>query len=182
VASRIYTRKGDAGDTWLFNGSKVRKDDPRVRAYGEVDELNSFVGWALTLVENPEVRETLLEIQKDLFAIGAQLADPSYGKKPAKEKTRIDESRVKSFEKLIDGYEKQTGPVKVFILPGGCPGGSAAHILRSVSRRVEREIVALARAASVPPIVLKYVNRLSDLFFAMARYLNCKAGLPEVPW
>lgn len=182
MGSKIYTKKGDAGDTFLFSGDKVRKDDARVRAYGDVDELNSFIGWAMTVVEVDEVRETLFGIQKDLFAIGAQLADPGYESRAAKEKTRIDETRIESFEKLIDRYEESTGPVKVFILPGGCPGASAVHILRSVCRRAEREIVSLSQAAKIPPLVIKYVNRLSDLFFAMARFLNHKAGIPETPW
>lgn len=182
MGSKIYTKKGDAGDTFLFNGAKVRKHDARVRAYGDVDELNSFVGWAMTVVAEDEVRKALGEIQKDLFAIGAQLANPAYDPKSQKEKTRIDAARVVSFEKMIDGYEEATGPVKVFILPGGSAGASAVHILRSVSRRAEREIVALAESASVPPIVIQYMNRLSDLFFAMARYLNRKAGVAEVPW
>jgi cob(I)alamin adenosyltransferase len=182
MGSKIYTKKGDAGDTYLFNGTKVRKDDARVRAYGDVDELNSFIGWAMTAVDDKVVRETLGGIQKDLFAVGAQLADPSYGTRKAKDKTRIDEARVASFEKLIDRYEEATGPVRVFLLPGGCPGASAVHILRSVCRRAERDIVALSRAAEVPAILVKYVNRLSDLFFAMARYLNHQAGIPEVPW
>jgi cob(I)alamin adenosyltransferase len=182
MGSKIYTKKGDAGDTYLFSGDKVRKDDARVRAYGDVDELNSFIGWAMTLVERDDVKQELFAIQKDLFAIGAQLADPSYEKRPSKEKTRIDEARVEAFEKLIDRYEESTGPVKVFILPGGCPGASAVHVLRSVCRRAEREIVSLSQTAKIPSIVIKYVNRLSDLFFAMARYLNHHAGIKETAW
>lgn len=179
---KIYTRKGDKGQTSLSNGTRVPKNDPRVAAYGDVDELNSFVGLALAEIRLQDVCETLRSIQSDLFAIGAQLANPDYDPGKAKEKTRICEERVIEFEKLIDRYEEATGPIKAFILPGGSREAALVHILRSVARRAERSIVALAQSAHVPDIVIKYMNRVNDLFFAMARYVNHKLGVKDVEW
>lgn len=179
---KIYTRKGDKGQTSLSDGTRVPKDDPRVAAYGDVDELNSFVGLAAAEIDLPEVRETLRSIQSDLFAIGAQLANPSYDPGKAKEKTRITEERVAEFERLIDRYEESTGPIKVFILPGGSRQAALVHVLRSVARRAERSVVTLSQRAPVPDIVLKYMNRVNDLFFAMARYVNHRLGVRDIEW
>lgn len=179
----LYTRQGDDGKTRLLGAGPVRKSDVRVEAYGEIDELNAFVGWALTSIEDAEIAEGLRRIQSDLLAIGARLADPG-GKSRAleSEKVRIDSDRVRELEQWIDRAERETGAVKTFLLPGGCPAGAALHVLRCVSRRAERRVVELSTREPVPADLLRYLNRLSDLFFALARLANHRAGVPDVPW
>lgn len=180
---KIYTRKGDTGETALLDGRRVPKHHPRVAAYGGIDELNAFVGWAMSAITDPETVDLLGGIQRDLFALGAQLADPG-GKslKTKQGKVLIGEERIAEFERKIDEYEKTTGPVRVFILPAGSPGAVAAHILRTVCRRAERAVTALSEKEPVPPMAIPYLNRLSDLFFAMARFLNARAGVADMPW
>ncbi|MBI4563594.1 MAG: cob(I)yrinic acid a,c-diamide adenosyltransferase [Planctomycetes bacterium] len=179
---KIYTKKGDAGQTSLFDGTKVTKGDARVDAYGDVDELNAAIGAARAFLEDQEVDSTLAGIQADLFSIGAQLADPKYDPSKRKPKTLITEEKIVAFEKLIDGWETQLKPLRNFILPAGSKGGSMLHLARCVCRRAERKIVALAQHVAVPPLVIKYMNRLSDLLFVMARVENKKHGEQEVDW
>lgn len=180
--SRIYTRKGDDGSTGLFGGARVSKADLRVEAYGEVDELNAVLGWAITVMTDPEIRTELSRIQSDLFALGAQLSDPGHDPAASKAKTRIDDARIAAFEHAIDRAEEETGPVRHFILPGGAPSAAALHLARTVCRRAERRVVSLAAKERVPSVVLVYLNRLSDLLFALARLANRRAGLADVPW
>jgi cob(I)alamin adenosyltransferase len=179
---KIYTRKGDAGQTSLLNGQIVPKSNMRICAYGDVDELNSFIGLAITAVDK-ELSDVLTSIQIDLFAIGAQLADPLYEEKKKKDKTIIGEESITRFEKLIDKYEEELEPLRSFILPGGGKKAAMLHILRTVSRRAERSVVNLVSTGEkVPEIIIKYLNRLSDLFFVMARLQNKRDGCQDVKW
>ena len=179
---KIYTRTGDSGETGLFDGTRVSKADPRVEAYGAVDETNALLGVAAANATDAELRGILQDLQRDLFAVGAQLADPKWGVKPRKEKTRLTEARVADLEALIDRAEAELPPLKQFILPGGSPVGAVLHLARTVCRRAERRIVALAATMAVSPLLLTYVNRLSDLLFVLARLASRRAGTEEIPW
>jgi cob(I)alamin adenosyltransferase len=180
---KIYTRTGDTGDTSLFGGGRVTKDDPRVRAYGEVDELNSAIGMALAVDPGDFEADLLGGVQADLFAIGALLAAPDPAKVgKALAKARLDESRVAALEAAIDRADAEVAPLTTFVLPGGAPKAAALHVARTVCRRAERRVVALAGGATVPPIVLTYLNRLSDLLFTLARLANHRAGIPDRAW
>ncbi len=179
---KIYTRTGDSGETGLFDGSRVSKADPRVEAYGAVDETNALLGVAAAGTTDTEVRGILHDLQRDLFAVGAQLADPKWGVKPRKEKTHITEGRIAELEALIDRAEAEMPPLKRFILPGGSPVGAVLHLTRTVCRRAERQIVALTATVAVSPVLLAYINRLSDLLFVLARLASKRAGTEEIPW
>lgn len=179
---KIYTRTGDQGETGLFDGTRVSKADPRVEAYGAVDETNALLGVAAANATDPELRGILQDLQRDLFAVGAQLADPKWGVKPRKEKTRLTEARVADLEALIDRAEAELPPLKQFILPGGSPVGAILHLARTVCRRAERRVVALAATMAVSPVLLTYVNRLSDLLFVLARLASRRAGTEEIAW
>jgi cob(I)alamin adenosyltransferase len=177
---KLYTRSGDAGETSYFDGTRVRKDDPRLDAYGDVDELNAWLGFVRTSRLAARVDAELDRIQRDLFALGAQLADP--GEKLAARVTKavIGDDDVARLEQLIDRFDADTPPLKKFILSGGTPAGAALHLARTVCRRAERRMVSLA--PPVDPVLLRYVNRLSDLLFALARAVNHQAGVPEAEW
>lgn len=179
---KIYTKTGDKGETGLFDGTRVPKHDPRVDAYGEVDETNAAIGAARAFVEDAEVLGILTGIQRDLFAVGAQLADPKYGERAAKAKTVISEARVTEFEQWMDKFDAQLPPLKGFILPCGTKAGALLHLARCVCRRAERKITSLAAGLAIPPIVVVYVNRLSDLLFVLARVANQRGGEEQVPW
>lgn len=180
--ARIYTRKGDDGSTGLFDGTRVPKDHLRCEAYGGVDELSAALGAARAFVEEKEIADELLAIQKELLALGAQLADPSYGTRPAKAKTQIGAERIAAFEKMMDRWEAQLPPLKGFILRGGSKGACFLHLACTVCRRAERSIVALGRQVALPPLVVPYVNRLSDLLFVLARAENRRAGEAQIDW
>jgi cob(I)alamin adenosyltransferase len=177
---KIYTRTGDAGETSLFDQSRVSKADPRVDAYGEVDELNACLGAARAAALDPDLAGIVEGIQKDLFALGARLADPSAKIAGRVTKAAITDADVERLERAIDDLERELPPLRQFILPGGCPSGALLHVARTVCRRAERRVVALGPAAGARPIV--YLNRLSDLLFVMARAANHRAGAPEIPW
>src|SRR5688572_20189623 len=179
---KIYTEKGDDGSTGLFDGTRVRKDDARVDAYGDVDELNAAIGAARAFLKDKSLDPVLAGIQSDLFSVGAQLADPKYDPKKRKPKTLITDAKIEAFEKLIDGWEATLRPLKNFILPSGTRGGAMLHLARCVSRRAERKIVALTSTTKIPPIVIVYMNRLSDLLFVMARVENKAGREEEVDW
>ncbi len=179
---KIYTRTGDKGETGLLGAARVRKNTLRVEAYGGVDELNACLGLVGTAVTDPEVRDLLVGIQRDLFALGAQLADVRKDKTKKMEKAALPEARVTALETAIDRMEEKLTPLKAFILPGGCEAGARLHLARTVCRRAERQIAALAEKENVPPVILVYVNRLSDLLFVLARLVNARAGCEEVPW
>jgi cob(I)alamin adenosyltransferase len=179
---KIYTRKGDDGTTGLFDGTRVPKDHLRCEAYGDVDELSAALGLARAFAEDGEIEAALLGIQKDLLAIGAQLADPKFAARKTKPKTVITEERVSAFEAIMDRYEAELPPLKGFILRSGTRGAVALHLACTVCRRAERRIVTLGRKVSVPPIVVKYMNRLSDLLFVLARVENKRGGEQQIDW
>ncbi len=178
---KIYTKTGDSGDTSLFDNTRVSKADSRVDAYGEVDELNACLGAARAAGVGTDVAASLELIQKDLFALGAHLADPSARIAPRVTKTAITAQAVERLEQLIDRAETETPPLRSFILPGGSTGGALLHLARTVCRRAERRVIALGSDA-VDPVLVIYLNRLSDLLFVMARAVNHRAGEPEVEW
>jgi cob(I)alamin adenosyltransferase len=175
---KIYTKTGDAGQTGLFGGGRVPKDDPRVRAYGEVDELNATLGFAAALEPPGFEADFLQSIQRDLFTIGAELATPN----AAKVKQRISAERVSAIEAIIDRHESTLPPLKNFILPGGTPKAAALHVARATCRRAERAVVTLARDGQINSAIIHYLNRLSDLLFVLARAVNQQAGRADVVW
>jgi cob(I)alamin adenosyltransferase len=178
---KIYTRSGDGGLTGLGDGSRVGKDHARVAAYGDVDELNACVGVAAAHAADPTVVELLTAIQGDLFAIGAQLADPRPGG-PARAKAALPPDRVASLEAAIDARDAGLPPLTSFILPAGTPAAAFLHVARTVCRRAERAAVALGRAEPVDPAIVVYLNRLSDLLFVLARDANRAARRAETKW
>lgn len=180
-ASKIYTRTGDAGETGLFDGTRVAKSDGRVHAYGEVDELASWLGVVGAKSSSDEIIGMLQRIQVDLFALGALLADPRHRIAARVEKARLSAADVERLEGWIDMFEARVPPLRRFILSGGSEVGSLLHLARSVCRRAERAIVSLGTDA-VDPLVVTYINRLSDLLFVMARAANVEQGVPEVEW
>jgi cob(I)alamin adenosyltransferase len=180
---KIYTKTGDAGDTGLFGGGRVPKDHARVEAYGEIDELNATLGWVRAAEPMPRVDEIIAPIQRDLFSLGALLATPDREKMHAQlAKARLDETRVRELEHAIDQCEAELEPLRSFILPGGTLKAAALHVARTVCRRAERRVVSLRREVEVPEIVVRYLNRLSDLLFMLARVANRRAGAGEVSW
>ena len=180
---KIYTKTGDAGDTGLFGGGRVPKDDPRVEAYGDVDELNAVIGMARAVEVMPRIDEVLVPVQRDLFAIGALLATPDREKMAQHlQKARIDEHRIAELEQAIDDADAELEPLRAFILPGGTPKAAALHTARTVCRRAERRVVHLQRTIELPALAVIYLNRLSDLLFTLARLANKRAGAGEVTW
>jgi cob(I)alamin adenosyltransferase len=180
---KIYTKTGDAGETGLFGGDRVPKDHARVAAYGDVDELNAAIGLARAL-EPRDFEDVLLQaIQRDLFSIGAVLATPDPSKLiKALGGPGIADPAVAQLEAAIDRHEAALPPLKSFILPGGAPKGAALHLARTVCRRAERSVVGLGRATAVSPVIGRYLNRLSDLLFVLARAANQGAGAGDIPW
>jgi cob(I)alamin adenosyltransferase len=178
---KIYTRTGDSGDTALFDGTRVHKSDPRVAAYGDIDELQAWLGLAASKTPDTEAARQLRHIQRDLFAIGARLADPSHRIAGRVTKALMAAEDVSRLEGWIDSYDRELPPLRRFILAGGVPAGAALHVARTVCRRAERAMVALGPDAYEPEL-LHYINRLSDLLFTMARALNHRAGVAEVEW
>ena len=178
---KIYTKTGDLGETSLLGGARVPKDHLRVAAYGDVDETNAALGAVRALAEAP-LEALLFSIQKDLFAIGAQLADPTHKVASKRAKAAVTAAHVRRLEKAIDAREAKLPPLRSFVLPGGTPAAALLHQARTVCRRAERSVVTLAREADVDPKIIVYLNRLSDLLFVLARSENCRAGLAEDRW
>jgi cob(I)alamin adenosyltransferase len=178
---KIYTKTGDLGETSLLGGMRVPKDHLRVAAYGDVDETNAALGAVRALAEEP-LERLLLAIQKDLFAIGAQLADPTHKVAAKRTKAAVTAAHVRRLEKAIDGREAKLPPLRSFVLPGGTPAAALLHQARTVCRRAERSVVTLAREADVDPRIIVYLNRLSDLLFVLARVENHRAGFAEDRW
>lgn len=180
---KIYTRTGDHGETALFGGGRVGKDDPRVDAYGTVDELNAVLGWTVTEVDDREIRARLLAVQHDLFSIGAELAtstkraDRGRPRMPA-----LPHGRVGEMEGWMDDADRELPELTAFVLPGGRPGAAALHIARTVCRRAERNVVRLGESQEIDRGVITYLNRLSDLLFTFARLENARSGLDEIEW
>ncbi len=173
--SKIVTRTGDDGTTGLGDGSRTRKDDARVNAYGSVDETNSAIGVLLTHTrDHADVSDQLIQIQHDLFDLGGELSIPGY--------TLVKEANVTRIENWLEAFNEDLPPLKNFILPGGSPASAHCHLARAISRRAERETVHLAQSQSVNPHSLHYLNRLSDYLFVLARHLQKASGLDEVLW
>jgi cob(I)alamin adenosyltransferase len=178
---KIYTKTGDAGQTGLFGGTRVSKASMRVQSYGDVDELNSVLGIVCAHEGDGAIRAQLERIQGELFTLGAELAStPDKSVSTGVEK--LDEADVARFEHEIDALERDLAPLKSFVLPGGCPQAAWLHLARTTCRRAERGVVALAAEEPVRPEILRYLNRLSDLLFVMARHANFRARVADVPW
>ena len=178
---KIYTRTGDGGDTGLFDGTRVAKCDPRVAAYGDVDELNAWLGLVRAGLTDPELTAMLEHVQRDLFALGARLADPGHKIADRVTKAAVAAGDITRLEHWIDALESTLPPLRRFILAGGSPRGAALHVARTICRRAERAMVSLGRDAFEPELLV-YVNRLSDLLFVMARAANRRAGATETEW
>jgi cob(I)alamin adenosyltransferase len=173
--SKIYTRTGDDGSTGLGDGSRVDKDSPRVTAYGTVDELNSTIGMVLACEPLPgAVREALTQVQHELFDLGGELCIPGMA--------MIDDGDITRLEQVLDGFNDPLPPLKDFILPGGGMAAASCHLARTVCRRAERDVVALGRVEQIRPQAPRYLNRLSDLLFVIARVLARDSGHGEVLW
>ena len=179
---KIYTRTGDKGDTGLFGGGRVPKDDPRVAAYGDVDELNSALG--LVRAGASGFFDPLLEsIQRDLFSIGGQLATPEPRRvQKSLEKAVLSAERIAEFERLMDESEAELPPLRAFVLPAGTATSAALHLARTICRRAERSVVHLGHDHEVPELFKVYLNRLSDLLFTLARLANLRDGISDVTW
>lgn len=172
--SRIVTRTGDGGETGLGDGSRVGKDSARIEALGCVDELNSQLGLLLTDVADEDLRTCLLRIQNDLFDLGGELSIPGY--------EMLTEDQLLALEGWLEQYNAALAPLKEFIIPGGSRAAAQAHVVRTVCRRAERSLVRLKEPDALPALGSRYLNRLSDLLFVLARVLNQRAGLPDVQW
>lgn len=174
---KIYTRTGDQGQTSLFGGARVAKNDARIEAYGTVDELSSFIGVARAAAPPAETDAVLHQVQHDLFEVGAHLASPGTSRFPGVEPARIEE-----LERAIDVMERELPPLTNFILPGGSPPAAHLHVARTVCRRAERLVVALGDDTDATRSTIAYLNRLSDYLFVAARFANLRAGVGDVPW
>jgi cob(I)alamin adenosyltransferase len=173
---KIYTKTGDAGDTGLFGGRRVPKDHLRVEAYGTLDEVNSALGLLAAHLEG-DLADVVHGVQRTLFDVGAELATPEPGRVPA-----LGPEAAVALEQHIDRWEGELEPLRTFILPGGSRPAAICHLARSIARRAERRVVALARAETINPEIIRYLNRLSDCLFVLARLLNRRAGTADVPW
>lgn len=174
---KIYTKTGDSGETGLFGGPRVRKDSPRIEAFGSVDELNAFLGLARTETLPASIDGLLARVQNELFDLGAGLATPD-----GRHAVAIQPGQILALEAAIDQFEAGLPPLRQFILPGGSRGAAALHMARTVCRRAERRLVALAACENIPGEPLIYLNRLGDLLFVLARAANQAASMPDVPW
>jgi cob(I)alamin adenosyltransferase len=179
---KVYTRRGDSGETDLFGGERVPKDHRRVEAYGAVDELNAAVGAAAAHSPHEDLRELARRVQSALFDLGAHLATPDAARRTGAGVVDPDDEAVSELERSIDALEEELEPLKRFVLPGGTPAAAAFHVARTVCRRAERRVVELHRGDPLLPAALRYVNRLSDLLFVLARIENRRAGVVDVEW
>lgn len=177
---KIYTKKGDQGQTFLFGGGPYPKDSERIEAYGSVDELNSVVGCALVELQDKELQSACLEIQRQLFIVGAELA--TLNPTPELAAGFIQDRHVQALEKQIDAWEGELEPLKKFILPGGAKAAALLHLARTVCRRAERQVVAVSHDQAVRPELLVYLNRLSDWLFVLARVVNRRAKVEDILW
>ncbi len=179
---KIYTKTGDEGFTGLFGGERVSKDSARIETYGTIDELNSFIGLAVTEIKNEEIKKLLLKLQNQLFIVGSDLATPIEEKNKKYNITRVTKEFYLDLEKEIDYFDAKLDPLKNFILPGGTKGAALLHVCRSICRRAERQIVALKREVNIGDNILIFVNRISDLFFVLARYENHSSNVGDTKW
>lgn len=171
--SKIYTKTGDSGETSLYGGTRVKKSSSRIRSIGVVDELNASLGVALSFSQIPKIDDLVNQIQENLFVVGANLAT---------NKESLGENSVAPLEKAIDELDGQLEPLKNFILPGGSQAAAFWHLARTICRRAERSVVSLSKKETVDPEILKYLNRLADLLFVLARTENKLAKTPDIPW
>jgi len=178
---KIYTKTGDAGQTGLFAGPRVWKDDPRIEAYGAVDELNSVLGMVRAEQPPTDIDALMVSVQNDLFCVGAELATPDPA---ASGLSFAADPRITALEQAIDQFEARLEPLRQFILPGGTKAAAALHLARTVARRAERRVLTLARDSEEPisPLLVMYLNRLSDLLFVLARAANHAEHVADQPW
>lgn len=180
---KIYTKTGDKGDTGLIDGSRISKSDLRIIAYGEVDEANSHIGLIISNIEKnsifDDVKKILLNVQQDLFVLGAELANPKTLKD---DNMLVKREMISTIEKYIDNFDSELAPLSNFILPGGSVESSLLHICRTVVRRAETSAVALAKEQKINQEILTYLNRISDLFFVLARVTNKRQKRNDIPW
>lgn len=181
---RIYTKTGDEGETSLFGGNRVGKNDPRIEAYGSLDELNAYLGWFRSITREEDLARLVLSIQPVLFDLGAHLATPPEAEKAHRILPPLEQSKVTEIERSIDTLETELNPLTAFVLPGGTPESAVLQVTRAVARRAERAVVRAGREhnVEVPAIGLAYLNRLSDLLFVMARVVNRRQGGNEELW
>jgi cob(I)alamin adenosyltransferase len=179
---KIYTKGGDKGETGLYGGERVSKDSLRIETYGTVDELNSFIGLTLGEVSDSEIKKLLKQIQNTLFILGSDLSTPDNKKNKAHQIPRIKKSNYEEIEREIDKFDARLDELRNFILPGGSKGATLLHICRTVCRRAERRVVSLKNKVNLNPDIIILLNRLSDLFFVLARYENKISGTEDVKW
>lgn len=178
--AKIYTKGGDKGQTSLVGGTRISKDHDKIEAYGTVDELNAWIGVLADAPENAGRKALLKEIQDRLFTLGAELAsEPEQTRKKLPE---LFESDIELLEKEMDSYTETIPPLRAFVLPGGHPLVSFAHVARTVARRAERQVIRLSRSEPVNPLIIKYLNRLSDYLFVLSRKITQEQGAPEISW
>jgi cob(I)alamin adenosyltransferase len=183
---KIYTRTGDRGETGLIGGKRVPKNDPRIVAYGCVDELNSNVGLVISLLKNKKLFSDLIDIliliQNELFIVGSDLADPNYSVENEHQSPRVQEKMALHLEAVIDKFDEELKPITFFILPGGSLEASSVHVTRSIARRTETAVALLSKGQTTNPAILIYLNRLSDFLFTAARVVNKRLGIDDVAW
>ncbi len=179
---KIYTKGGDKGETGLFGGDRVSKSSERIEAYGTIDELNSFIGLAVIEVKSEDIKKLLLTIQSQLFTVGSDLATPLNEKNKKYDIPRVPEKFFEEAENQIDKFDAQLEPLQNFILPGGTKSASLLNVCRTICRRAERRVVALDASSKTGENIIIFLNRLSDLFFVLARYENMISGIPDTIW
>ena len=179
---KIYTKTGDNGDTGLFGGERVGKNSQRINAYGTIDELNAYIGLAVTEIKDKKVKKDLILIQNQLFTVGTDLATPENEKTRKLNIKRTPVSYYEKIEDLIDDYDSKLAELKNFILPGGSKGSALLHICRTVCRRAEREVVALKDVVKIENNIVIFLNRLSDLLFVLSRFENKVSNRPDTIW
>ncbi len=179
---KIYTKTGDKGETSLFAGGRVPKNSERIEAYGTIDELNSYIGLTITEVKNKEVLSLLEKIQSQLFTLGSDLATPENVKNKSVNTPRVAPEFYKKLEDEIDKFDSKLEELKNFILPGGSKGAAFLHVCRTICRRAERRVITLSDKQEIGEEIIIYLNRLSDLFFVLARYENYSLNIPDVKW
>lgn len=179
---KIYTKTGDKGETSLFGGERVQKNNQRINAYGTIDELNAFIGFAITEIKSSEIKEVLLDLQNKLFTVGSDLATPDTEKNKKLGISRTQQEFIDKAESDIDKFNGQLEELRNFILPGGSKGSAILHICRTICRRAEREVVALKNSEKVNENIIVFLNRISDLFFVLSRYENKVSNQPDTIW
>jgi len=179
---KIYTKGGDKGETALHGGKRVSKDIIRIEAYGTIDELNSFIGLADTVINDQKIKTVLNKIQNYLFVLGADLSSPEIEENKKKNIPRITIEHCTDLEKKIDHFDSLNEELRNFILPGGDKGASLLHLCRTICRRGERKVVTLSKEEKIGKNIIIFLNRLSDLFFVLARYQNKISGVPDIKW